>query len=78
MHLKIYSPEKVLFDDKIISVKFPGINGFFQVLKNHAPLISALREGNIEIQGEKKKSNIRISGGFIEVLNNELSALVEE
>ena len=42
MNLKVYSPEKILFEDTVSSVKLPGIDGTFQVLKDHAPLISAL------------------------------------
>tara|TARA_B100000530_G_scaffold232033_1_gene150175 strand:- start:390 stop:626 length:237 start_codon:yes stop_codon:yes gene_type:complete len=78
MNLKIYSPEKILFEDKVSSVKFPGIDGTFQVLENHAPLISALKQGSIVIQEDNSNKEIPIKGGFVEVLYNELSALVEE
>ena len=78
MNLKVYSPEKILFDEAVSSVKFPGIDGTFQILKDHAPMISALKEGNIVIHEEKGNKEIPIKGGFVEVLYNELSALVEE
>ena len=78
MNLKVYSPEKILFEDTVSSVKLPGIDGTFQVLKDHAPLISALKEGIIEIHEDKGNKEIPIKGGFVEVLYNELSALVEE
>ena len=81
----------------IVSIKVPGTNGQFQVLKNHAPIVSSLSEGNIEIvtsSGEYEfyneetssietaepagaKISYQIKGGFIEVLNNEVSLLAQ-
>ena len=47
MHLEILSPENKIFEGEVNSVIFPGSNGKFQILNNHAPLISFLKEGEI-------------------------------
>ena len=79
MNLEIITPEKQLFNGEVTSVKFPGTTGEFEILNNHAPLVSALKSGNIKIHSlNKGDTEITIKGGFVEVLNNELSALVEE
>lgn len=49
MKLEIVSPEAVIFDAQVNSVSVPGINGEFQMLENHAPIVSLLAEGNIKI-----------------------------
>ena len=52
MYLEIVSPEAVLFAGEVISVTVPGTNGEFQMLTNHAPIVSILREGEVKIQGD--------------------------
>ena len=96
MNISILTPDKEIFHGKIVSVKVPGSMGQFQVLNNHAPIVSSLEKGQIELvtdAGEYKyfeeesgtiktesqpgkKINFQIAGGFIEVLNNEISLLV--
>lgn len=49
MHLEIVSPEATLFSAEIDSVTVPGINGEFQMLKDHAPVVSLLKEGTVKI-----------------------------
>ena len=78
MHLNILTPEKSLFSGNAESVKFPGTAGAFEVLKDHAPLVSSLDKGTITVTNGKEESTFEIKGGFVEVLNNNLSALVEE
>ena len=51
MFLEIVTPEAVLFSGEVDSVAVPGINGEFQMLDNHAPIVSLLQEGNIKIKG---------------------------
>ena len=78
MQITILTPESTLFEGSITSVKVPGINGQFEILKNHAPIVSALRDGNIRvIKDGGEKINISIAKGFIEVLNNKISLLVQ-
>ena len=68
-----------MFNKEVKSVKVPGVSGQFEILNNHAPIVSALGEGNIrifDINGEK--FNFSISKGFVEVLDNEVSLLVQD
>ncbi|HWB64873.1 MAG TPA: ATP synthase F1 subunit epsilon [Chitinophagales bacterium] len=77
MTLDILTPEKKLYSGEASAVLLPGVEGVFELLNNHAPLISALAEGLVKYtttQGEKK---IRITGGFVECLNNKVIICAE-
>ncbi len=52
MYLEIVSPEATLFAGEVISVTVPGINGEFQMLQNHAPIVSLLQAGNVKVEGD--------------------------
>lgn len=52
MYLEIVSPEATLFSGEVTSVTVPGINGEFQMLQNHAPIVSLLQEGEVKVQGD--------------------------
>lgn len=78
MNIEIITPEEKVFTGDIISVSVPGKKSPFQVLKDHAPIISSLDKGKLSIQcvnGESK--NFDIDGGVIEVKNNKIIVLVE-
>jgi len=78
MNLLVLTPDKEIFSGEIESVKVPGVNGQFEILKDHAPIVSALGDGEVRILGEKgNKTIFAIEKGFIEVLNNEVSLLVQ-
>lgn len=80
MQLEILTPEKKLYSGEIYGIQLPGISGSFEVLEKHAPLVSALGKGSIKVLLDKTGNNITrftISGGFIEVLDNRVSVLVE-
>ena len=78
MNISVLSPDKEIFQGKITSVKVPGTGGEFEVLNNHAPIVAALGEGNVRIIKEGGENvNFEIERGFIEVLNNEISLLVQ-
>tara|TARA_B100000700_G_scaffold129950_1_gene145596 strand:- start:1113 stop:1361 length:249 start_codon:yes stop_codon:yes gene_type:complete len=77
MHLEILSPENKIFEGEVNSVIFPGSNGKFQILNNHAPLISFLKEGEILYEKNNKNEKLSISGGVVEVIKNKISALIE-
>lgn len=77
MKLEILTPEKKLFEGNVESVNFPGTSGKFQILENHAALISSLVEGNVVVKTGKEENTYTIKSGFVEVLNNHLSVLVE-
>ena len=78
MILEIITPEKELFSGEVNSVKFPGINGGFEVLNNHAPIISTLGKGEIRvITNDKKTEKFDINGGVSEMQNNKLIVLAD-
>lgn len=78
MNIEILTPEKKLFSDEVYGAQLPGINGKFEVLDKHAPMVSALGKGTIKVLLNKTETqSFDISGGFAEVLNNKLSVLVE-
>ena len=77
MHLEILSAEEKIFSGDVDSVIFPGSKGQFQVLNNHAPIVSSLQTGKIEYIKNSKKISVEIKGGIVEVLKNNISALIE-
>jgi len=78
MELVALTPEKEIFNGKITSVKVPGINGQFEILNGHAPIVAALAKGEVRILDESgNKTSFNIIKGFIEVINNEVSLLIQ-
>ena len=78
MNLEIITPEKQVFSGEVTSVKFPGTTGEFEILNNHAPIISTLSEGEIRvITSENNTEKFSINGGVIEMQNNKIIVLVE-
>lgn len=78
MHLDIITPEKTLYSGDIEIVKLPGTLGSFEIMINHAPLISTLMEGRIKVKDTLGVvSYFDISSGVVEVLNNNVKVLVE-
>ena len=78
MTLEILTPEKKIFSGEVYGVQLPGIDGSFEVLNKHAPLVSALKSGKLKILKDKSNSDIfTIQSGFVEVLNNKATVLVE-
>lgn len=77
MKLKIISPEKIVFSGEVVSVLVPGTKGCFEILKDHAPIISSLQPGVVEYTTAEGKSQVTITGGFVEVQKNEVSLCVE-
>ncbi|ATL45937.1 ATP synthase F1 subunit epsilon [Chitinophaga caeni] len=78
MLLEILTPERKLYSGEVYGVQLPGIDGSFEVLDKHAPLIAALGKGGMKILKDKNSAeHYTISGGFVEVLNNKATVLVE-
>ena len=92
MHLEIVSPEATLFSGEVESVIVPGTTGSFQMLNNHAPIVSSLKEGTVTISGKMdlddsvqnkfKKQDVnttlfQISSGTVEMRNNKLILLAD-
>ena len=78
MYLEIITPEKMLFAGDISLIKLPGITGSFEIMENHASIISTLGQGKIKV----KESNgiipyYEIKGGLVESSDNEVKVLVE-
>ncbi len=73
LKLKIVSPERIEFTGEVESVKVPGTQGNFEILTDHAPIISSLQKGVVEYDGKQ----LDILGGFVAVQKNEVSICVE-
>jgi len=78
MKIEILTPDQTVFSGEATLVQLPGIDGSFEILKNHAPLISALGSGKIKVQDENKQNQFfEIKGGVVEVLKNKILVLAE-
>jgi len=78
MKLEILTPEQKIFSGDVYGVQLPGISGLFEVLDKHAPLVSALKSGTLKILKDKNSTSFyTIQSGFVEVLNNKATVLVE-
>ena len=92
MYLEIVSPEATLFSGEVTSVAVPGMNGNFEMLNNHAPIVSLLKEGfvkitgNIELddavknkftKGDKNTTLLKIESGTIEMKDNKVIVLAD-
>ncbi len=77
MDISILSPDKPIFEGEAKLLTLPGLDGLFQIMDNHAPLVAALGTGTIKVDQPNGESlNINIANGFIEVINNSVSLLV--
>ena len=92
MYLEIISPEATLFSGDVESVAVPGVNGEFEMLNNHAPIVSLLKEGHVKIygdiqldeevedkfiKGEKRGTWLAINSGTIELKENKIVVLAD-
>lgn len=77
MKLSIITPDKAVFDGEVTSVTVPGSAGSFEVLTDHAPIVSSLEDGKVIIRTGKSEDIIRITGGVVEVIHNQVTVLAE-
>jgi len=78
MTLEILTPERRLYSGEVYGIQLPGIEGKFEVLNRHAPIVSALGKGNLKVIKDKNTFlYFLIESGFVEVLNNKATVLVE-
>ena len=77
LQLRIVSPEKVEYNGAVESVLVPGTAGQFEILNDHAPIISTLQKGVVEYVTKEGKVSLDILGGFVEVQKNVVSLCVE-
>lgn len=78
MKLEIVTPEKKVFQGEVSEASFPGADGSFQVLNNHAPIVSALAIGAVSFTTPSGKQSILIDGGVVEVKDNVIVVLAEK
>jgi F-type H+-transporting ATPase subunit epsilon len=78
MRLEILTPDKTIYEGEATSVNLPGTLGFFEILNNHAPIISTLEDGKVTVrQGASKELSYLIKGGVVEASNNKVVVLAE-
>jgi F-type H+-transporting ATPase subunit epsilon len=75
MQLEIITPDQTLFSGEAEVITLPGIDGSFQILNNHAPMIAGLKGGTVRVKAEGNEENFPITGGIVEVLNNKAIVL---
>jgi len=82
MYLEIITPDEKVFQGEVDSATFPGSDGSFQVLNNHAPIISTLGMGDIKfsrkVEKKVKETHLLVKGGIVEILNNKVTVLAEK
>jgi len=78
MKVEILTLEKILLSTEAVSISVPGISGRFEMLNNHAPIVSILNKGTIKVTEENKQEKyIDILSGSIEMFNNKVTILAE-
>jgi len=77
MTLDIITPDRKIFSGEASAVTFPGSEGQFQVLNNHAPLVSTLDRGQVIVQTATGQQTFVVDGGVVEVLQNKVLLLAE-
>ena len=77
MHLEIITPDKKIYSGEVTSVSVPGAVGRFEMLKNHAPIISTLVNGKVKIKDKDGVKTFEVKGGVVENLKNKIVILAE-
>ena len=75
MHIDIITADQTLFSGEADAVTLPGSKGQFQVLNNHAALISRLDKGKVILKTKEGKQSFEVTGGIVEILNNKIVVL---
>ena len=77
MTIEIITPDKKIFAGNASLVQLPGLDGLFEILENHAPMVAALKRGKVKLVSENETRFFEINGGVLEVLNNKVQVLAE-
>ena len=77
MKVTVVSPESILFKGEAQSVFVPGTSGQFEILENHAPIISSLEKGEVRVCTSEGEETYQIAGGFVEVADNDIDICAE-
>lgn len=76
-HVQIFTQEKMLFEGEVSSLIAPGAEGYLGVLAHHAPLVTTLGDGTLTLRQDKEVTEYHISGGFLEVHDNQATVLAD-
>lgn len=77
MHLDIITPEKNVYTGEVEMVNLPGSDGSFGIMKDHAPIVSTLKAGEIKVVENGNEKLFPVNGGVVEVNNNKIIVLAE-
>lgn len=78
MFVEIVTPDQQIFSGDVASAVFPGSNGSFGILENHAPMVATLKHGNIELtENGGKTHSFQVNGGVVEVNYNKIIVLAD-
>ena len=77
MKLEIITPNQEIFSGEVSLIQLPGIEGLFEILNLHAPLIAALKKGKIKVENQGNIEYFEINSGVVEVLKNKVLVLAE-
>lgn len=77
MFLEILTPDAKVFEGEVEVTTLPGFDGYFQILDNHAPLVSPLGKGYLTYKKKKDEQSLLVDGGIVEVYNNRITVLAE-
>jgi F-type H+-transporting ATPase subunit epsilon len=77
LHVTVLSPERTVYEGVADSVTAPAHNGSLGILRGHAPLMALLGEGALRIRTGGQELRFQVSGGFLQVANNEVTVLSE-
>jgi len=76
-HLEIITPERVKYNDQVVSAEMPGVEGQMGLLANHAPILALLQPGVLTVRGKNKDIRLAVGGGFVKMSDNRAVALVD-
>jgi len=78
VNIEIVTPDTTIFTGEITLAQLPGLDGSFEIMNNHAPLISVLKKGRIKILNKQQQVQyFDVKGGVVEVLENKVLVLAE-
>ncbi len=78
MFIEIISPETTIFSGEVRRAKFPGKDGSFEVLNNHAPIVAVLKKGKIRLIDQQNQTTFyEVNGGVVEMQKNKIIVLAE-
>ena len=78
MYLEIITPQEKVFEGEVNAASFPGTSGYFQILNNHAPMVSSIAKGKVVYRTKDDETEIWVQGGVVEILNNRVTLLADK